>query len=172
MNENVIKHEGIVSAVKKGSATVRLVNISACSSCHAKAACNVSEVDNKEIEVSVKDGAIQVGDRIRVLLNEQAGVKALFLGYIVPFFFMMIALIITWSVTGDEIKTGLAAIAILVPYYLFLAIFKKSFNHTFAFRIESGEELGSPLSIEKSEEITSPILKTKTNSKEKLNTSV
>ena len=170
MNENVIKHEGIVSAVRKGSATVRLVNISACTTCHAKSACNVSEVDNKEIEVSIKDDSIHVGDRVKVLLNEQAGVKALFLGYILPFFFMMIALIITWSVTGDEIKTGLTAI--LIPYYLILAIFKKSFKQSFAFRIESVEEKNLTFSNMKSEEFTSPNLKVKTNSKEKLNTSV
>ena len=93
MSENIIKHEGIVCKINNGIATIKLVNISACSSCHAKSACNVSEVDNKEIEVAVGKDSITVGEHINVLFNNAMGVKALFLGYVFPFLFMISALL-------------------------------------------------------------------------------
>ena len=136
MDEDIIKHEGIVSEVEEGKAIVKLVNISACSSCHAKSVCNVSETDNKEIEVLVESESVKVGDHIHVLLNEHAGVKALLLGYVVPFFVMMTALIATWIMTANEVETGLSAVLVLVPYYLVLALFKKRFSHAFSFKLE------------------------------------
>ena len=136
MSENIIKHEGIVCKVNNGIATIKLVNISACSSCHAKSACNVSEIDNKEIEVPMGNNPLTVGERINVLFNNAMGVKALFLGYVFPFIFMISALSITLSVTNSETIAGLTALGSLLPYYLVLALFRKKFQQTFSFRIE------------------------------------
>ena len=136
MNEHIIKHKGVVCKVQNGIATIKLVNISACSSCHAKSACNVSEVDNKEIEVPVDHEVVSVGEHINVLFNDAAGVKALFVGYMFPFIFMLIGLLVSWAIFKNEIIAGLSAIAILFPYYLFVALFRKKFQSTFSFQIE------------------------------------
>ena len=136
MSEHIIKHVGVVSNINEGIATIKLLNISACSSCHAKSVCNVSEVDNKEIEVLVENNSIKTGEHINVLMNNSLGVKALFFGYVIPFLFMLASLLISWSITSSETVSGIAAIAILAPYYLLLTLFRKRFEQTFAFKIE------------------------------------
>ncbi len=136
MSENIIKHEGVICRISNGIATVKLVNISACSSCHAKSACNVSEVDNKEIEVPLDDQQLSVGERISILFNNSMGVKALFFGYGLPFIIMLITLLISWAITSSETIAGLTSVLSLLPYYLLLALFRKKFQKTFSFKIE------------------------------------
>lgn len=131
-----IKHEGLVYALVGNKAKVKLVNTSACSSCHAKAICTVSEVDNKEIEVDANLNHLQKGDRINVFFGHNQGIKALFLGYMLPFFIVLGVLLVVWVVTGNEKLSGLWALLVLVPYYLILSFFKKRLVETFSFKVE------------------------------------
>jgi positive regulator of sigma E activity len=63
---------------------------------------------------------------------------ALFLGYLAPFFFLMIVLILSWSLTKDEIFAGVAALLSVGVYYLFLTLFRAKLKNTFTFKILKG----------------------------------
>lgn len=136
MNEIPVKHEGIVCGLKGEIAAVRLINISACTSCHAKAVCAVSENDNKIVEVMISGVSLAEGDKVRVLFNESQGIKALAMGYIYPFFIMLAVLIFSWVITGSESQSGIYALLALPPYYLVLYCFKKRLHRTFSFKLE------------------------------------
>jgi hypothetical protein len=50
----------------------------------------------------------------------------------------MIVLLASWSITGDEITSGLAALLSVAVYYLFLTLFRAKLKSTFTFKILKG----------------------------------
>ena len=130
-----IEHLGRVQQVTGETIKVNLLNVSACSSCHVKGACSVSDVDNKVIEVANPGGNLKQGDSIAVAFNESQGIKALFLGYILPFIVLMIALVTSWMLSGNELTSALIALGSLIPYYAGLTLFKKELKKTFTFKV-------------------------------------
>jgi sigma-E factor negative regulatory protein RseC len=133
--EKKIEHLGRIHQVSGDTIKVNLINVAACSSCHVKGACSVSDVDNKVIEVANTGAAFKPGDSVKVAFNESQGVKALFLGYIIPFIVLMVVLIIAWYLTGNELATALLALGSLIPYYMGLTLFRKKLENTFTFKI-------------------------------------
>jgi sigma-E factor negative regulatory protein RseC len=133
-----IEHQGIVSKIENGKVYVNLTNVSNCNSCHVQGMCQVSDVDNKEIEI-INNGnnPFKTGDKVEVSFNESLGPKALFLGYLLPFFFVLITLLVTNALTGDEVLSGLSSLMILVPYYLVLFTFRSKFKKEFAFKLKA-----------------------------------
>jgi sigma-E factor negative regulatory protein RseC len=130
-----IEHLGRIQQVSGDTIKVNLINVAACSSCHVKGSCSVSDVDNKVIEVANTGAAFKPGDSVTVAFNESQGVKALFLGYIIPFIVLMVVLIIAWYLTGNELATALLALGSLIPYYMGLTLFRKKLENTFTFKV-------------------------------------
>ena len=141
MAVTIIKHEGIISSFEGDIAKVRLVNISACASCHVKSVCSLSEADQKVVDVMAKNVTMATGDKVTVSFNESLGIKALFFGYILPFMVMMVAFLATWAASHSEVYAGLAALFILIPYYLILALYRRSLQQSFAFHLEKQDTM-------------------------------
>ncbi len=134
----LIEHQGIVSGVQGEIISVNLNNISNCSGCHAKAMCNVSETDNKVIEVinSQKSG-FQKGDQVIVEFEKSLGPKALLLGYLLPFFIVIFTLIISHAVTNNEVFSGVLSLLVLIPYYLVLYYLRSFLKKEFSFKLRA-----------------------------------
>jgi positive regulator of sigma E activity len=137
MAGSVIEHTGIVQKVNDSDRKiiVNLLRVSACSSCHVKSVCSASESEQKVIEViSENNNNFKVGEQVRVLLDDSLGMKALLIGYFIPFLVFMATLIISIQFL-DEAAAGLMALGVMVPYYLILLLFSGKFKKTFTFRI-------------------------------------
>ncbi len=136
--DKVVEHSGIVTRIEGGKVQVSLINVSACASCHAKGICAVSESEQKLIDINnfthIPD-QYQVGESVKVSLQQAVGFKALLLGYIIPFLLVFITLVITWSVTGNEAWSGLLSLFMLLPYYGLLKLFNNKLKKTFSFTI-------------------------------------
>ena len=122
--------------VTETSLIVNIVNQSACSSCHANGACSVSDIQEKEIEITNFNKQYKLGEQVTILFKESKGFTALFYGYVLPFILMLATLIIAGSVTNNELYSGLLSIAILVPYYITLYIFRHLLKKVFNFEVE------------------------------------
>jgi sigma-E factor negative regulatory protein RseC len=133
---DLLRHTGIVKEVTSTSLIVSIVNQSACSTCHAKGACSVSDIQEKEIEVTNWKRTYQPGAMVTVLFRESSGMRALLLGYMLPFVLLILTLVITVTVTGNEILSGLLALLVLVPYYLTLYLLKDKIKQSFTFELE------------------------------------
>ena len=131
-----IKHKAFVKEVAGETMTVAIVNQSACSTCHANGACNMSDFQEKEIEISNISRPYSIGEEVTVLFRESLGYKALFYGYMLPFFMVLFTLIVSFSVTNNEATSGLLSLSILVPYYTTLYFFRHYFKKVFKFEIE------------------------------------
>lgn len=130
-----INHEGFVSAVNGKHIQVTIVNMSACSACHAKGACTAADKENKTIDIIQDIPGIRTGTRVTISGERRTGMQAVLLAYVYPLILMMAVLAFAYTSTGNELTAGLAALLCLVPYYLLLTLFKKHFQKRFSFQI-------------------------------------
>ena len=129
-DENLVRHQGIVSKISKNSITVSLTGNLHCEACNAKSACGVSDSDSKEIEIPAPEQFLELNENVEVFLKNDLGLKAVFWAYVFPFVLLFVVLLVASSVYQEWIA-GLMAIGVLVPYYLLLYISKNSFKNAF-----------------------------------------
>jgi positive regulator of sigma E activity len=138
--EHTMRHSGTISKITNSTITVALEANINCESCKAKAACGVSESNDKEIEIDNPlavpvhtNQTFQINEHVDVIMQEELGLKAVFWAYIFPFIFMISTLIIG-SFYLSEWQAGLLSLAALLPYYISLRLlnsfFKKKFKVT------------------------------------------
>lgn len=130
LDENLVKHEGVVSKVSKNSITVSLKGNLHCEACNAKSACGVSDSDSKEIEIETPSQTLELNENVEVFLKKDLGLKAVFWAYVFPFI-LLFAVLLVASTLFDEWIAGLLAIGVLIPYYLLLHVLKSSFKNAF-----------------------------------------
>ncbi len=134
-SQNVYHLASIIS-INGDKGEVQIIQQSACGKCHAKSMCAMSDMKEKVIEVSFPAHQnFSVGQQVTVVLARKLGSKAVVLAYLLPFIFMMFALLLVFSITKNELAAGLSAIGILVPYYLILSLFNKHFKKEYEFRV-------------------------------------
>jgi len=136
---NEIKHPGVITSIDSSKIKVNITTYSACSSCGAKGICSISDVKDKIVEVP-KTGDFSIGQEVQVILHQTQGFKALYLGYVQPFIVVLITLIITSSLTRNEVLSGLISLGTLAPYYLILYYYKEKIRNKFTFAIRKQEK--------------------------------
>jgi len=136
---NEIKHPGVITSIDSSKIKVNITTYSACSSCGAKGICSISDVKDKIVEVP-KTSDFSIGQEVQVILHQTQGFKALYLGYVQPFIIVLITLIITSSLTRNEVLSGLISLGTLAPYYLILYYYKEKIRNKFTFAIRKQEK--------------------------------
>ncbi|MBW6501365.1 MAG: SoxR reducing system RseC family protein [Bacteroidales bacterium] len=129
-----VQHIGKVEKVDPGSVTVKIVSESACSGCHAKARCSLTDSEEKIVFVT---GSYDVtpGDTVTVLMKQSMGYKALLIGYVIPFLILLSSLVILAAMALPEAYAGLLSIGILALYYLIIYIFRNKIDKKFTFTL-------------------------------------
>ncbi len=126
-----VSHEGTVINVADGKVSVKIEVKSACSACHAKSMCSVSELSEKVIEALPAEN-VSVGDSVLVEMEEKFGLKAVFYVFFIPFVLMASTLFVSANFVAESFA-ALFSLLILAPYYLLLALLKPYFAKTFVF---------------------------------------
>ncbi len=135
--KNEICHNGIVNSVNDNKIEVTILAKSACSACHSKSMCSMSEMEEKIIEIyNFKQNKYKAGDKVEVTMNLSMGNKAVFLGYGIPFIILISSLIVTYNLSNSEAISGLAVITCLSIYYVLLYFFRNKLRNTFSFNIK------------------------------------
>ena len=132
-----VKHCGEVVRIEGHSVFVRMTVNSACSGCHAKAVCGVSESTEKIVEVvSASASDFQIGESVEVaLLENSMGTKSVVLAYVVPFFVLTIMLIGALALGAGEGAAVLSALGGVATYYVALGLMKNKVKNTIKFII-------------------------------------
>ncbi len=132
-----ISHTGIIKSIDGNNIKVMILSKSACSACHSKGMCNMSEMEEKIIDIYNNDhNNYNVGDSVEVLMSLSMGNKAILLGYGIPFIVLLTSLIVFDKIFDNEGLAGLFTIIALIFYYLILSIFRKRISKTFTFKIK------------------------------------
>ncbi len=132
----IIEHDGKVQDVDSNSIVVKIIASPACSGCHAESVCSLSGKKEKFITIGGKFD-LKTGDDVTIIMKQSQGLKAVMLGYVIPFLVLVSCLVILVSLSVSELVAGLASVAVLVPYYLILCFFKDQINQNFTFTIKT-----------------------------------
>jgi sigma-E factor negative regulatory protein RseC len=135
-HQETITHSGIITKHETGIIYVSIIAQSACSACHAKGVCGMSEMQEKVVEI---DDAglpeLAVGTPVTVAMKRATGLKAVLYGYFLPFVLLLTTLFVAMGYFHNEGKAGLLALAILLPYYLVLYMLRGKMKSGFEFSI-------------------------------------
>lgn len=135
MGTDVIQHTGEIIAIENGVAKVLIMQTSACSACHAKSVCGVSDKKEKIIEAEVNSNDFNVGDSVCVVGQKSLGITAVLLAYVVPFALMIVTMLIASRITEKEWIIGTVSLAVLVPYFVILRLMKGAIQAKFKFYV-------------------------------------
>jgi len=135
-SHGTIQHSGTVKQVEENSVLVSITSNSACSGCHAEGVCNISGKEEKTISVRGRYN-VQPGDNVTVEMSESMGMKAVVLSYVMPVFIIIAGLVVFSFLSISEAASGLAAISLLLPYFIILYIFRKYINRSFTFTLKT-----------------------------------
>lgn len=135
--KNEIAHTGRIVEITPDFTTVEIIASSACSTCHAKNLCGMSEDQEKMIMVPTNGfDEYQVGDHVQVLTKMTMGLKAVWISYVIPLMVLMILILSLSAVFEKEYLRGLVAIAGVCVYYFIVWLFRGKLNNEFVFYIK------------------------------------
>ena len=131
-----IVHEGEIVEINKDFTTVRLTVSSACSSCHAKGMCGMSEEQDKVLMLPTDPYTVYAeGEKVEVCTKKSMGLKAVWISYVIPLAILLILILSLSPVIGNEALRGLISIAGVGLYYLVIWLFRDRLSNEFVFYI-------------------------------------
>lgn len=137
MKKNEITHRGKIVEITPDFTTIEIIASSACSSCHAKSLCGMSEDQEKLIMLPTDPYAThQAGDEVQVCTKMTMGLKAVWISYVIPLAVLMILILSLSGIFENEALCGLAAIGGVGIYYFIIWLFRNRLKNEFTFYIK------------------------------------
>ncbi len=138
MKKDQIVHSGRIVDIDKDFTTVEIIVSSACSTCHAKGLCGISEEEQKIIMLPTDPYTVYaVGDEVKVCTKMTMGLKAVWISYVIPLFILMILILTLSGLLENEYLRGLLAIAGVGVYYFVIWLFRDRLADQFEFYISN-----------------------------------
>ena len=132
-----IVHKGKIVEVDPQFTTVEIISESACSACHAKGLCSLSDSKAKTVMVPTSGwDSFSPGDEVNVVLKLTMGYKAVWLAYVVPLFVLVAVLLGLVAAGVKDIYAGLGAIGAVALYYSVIFLLRSKLNNQYIFKIE------------------------------------
>lgn len=132
-----IKKIAVIKQIYDNKAIVEIQNHSACDSCILIKKCQLGECKGYKIAVPIsKEDNFNVGESVYIKISEKEAFQAIFFSYIIPLLILIFSLVFSMVITGDEIKSGIVSIIILIPYYLLLLLTTKRNKIPVHFKLE------------------------------------
>ena len=136
----MIEHEGIIEKIDNHRMTVRILQESACSACHAKGVCMAANSKEKRIEITDFSGRFNENERVLIEGKASIGYKAVFWAFVLPLIILLLTLILTLSLWNfSEMEAAISAMVSLIPYYLVLYFMRKKMASSFQFNLKKWE---------------------------------
>ena len=134
--KNEIVHSGKIMEINPDFTTVEIMVSSACSECHAKGLCGMSEMEEKVIMVPTDPyEPRKIGDIVQVKTKMTMGLKAVWISYVIPLAVLMILILSLSAVIENEFLRGGIAIAGVGLYYFVIWLLKDRLSDQFEFYI-------------------------------------
>jgi sigma-E factor negative regulatory protein RseC len=132
-----IKHAGTVVNIDKNLISVEIISLSACASCKSKSMCRMSDSKEKIIEVLVTNPeAYNIGESVNIVMQEQLGLKAVFLAYVMPFLVCVATLFGLSLMFDNELIYGGGAVFAAMLYYFALSQFSEKISKEFVWYLD------------------------------------
>jgi sigma-E factor negative regulatory protein RseC len=136
---STVAHEGIIESISGTQVRVRFVAHSACSACHAKGVCSISNSEEKFVDVTNTLPGLSEGDHVEVILAQSQGFKAVWYGYGFPLVILLVVIFTLYGITGRDGLAALIGLGTLIPYYLVIFLFRKRISRSIEFKLRRTE---------------------------------
>ena len=134
---NEIIHDGKILEITPDFTTVEIVVSSACSGCHAKGLCGMSEEQDKIIMLPTDPYAdYNPGDHVQVCTKMSMGLKAVWISYVIPLAVLLGMILLLSSLTDNEYLAGGLSLLCVALYYLVVWLFRNRLKNEFVFYIK------------------------------------
>lgn len=130
-----IEHQGIVKSVSQNIARISIIQVSACSGCHAANYCSVSEKKEKIINIPVTEN-LNIGDTVWIEGELSMAYKALNIAILYPFLCLIIVLSVSYYISHNELVSGMFSLIVLLLYYGVLYLIKDKLKKQFVFTLK------------------------------------
>ena len=138
MKEQIVTHPGFVKSIESNRVEFVISSVDRCASCQLKGACCVREWEEKQVWVKTDDtSSFRVGQQVTIEMKQSLGTWAVLLGYVFPFFVLLLVLILFISLGFDQGLSGLIALGALVPYYTTLYILRHRLDSRFQYSLRT-----------------------------------
>ena len=139
--KNEIRHKAKVLEMTPDFTTVEIIVSSACSECHAKGLCGMSEEDQKVISLPTDPYATyNVGDEVELCTKMTMGMKAVWISYVIPLMVLMILILSLSNIFSAsdqrEVIAGLGALSGVALYYFVIWLLREKLKNEFVFYIK------------------------------------
>jgi len=143
MTQDYIRHQGIIERIDEHKVYVRIEQKAACNDCQAKSLCLASDKKEKIVEVNDNSGCYSLHEEVIVSVRSYLGLFAAFVAFILPLLFIISSLVISLYISGSEALGGLIGLAVLIPYFFILYLFRDRLRRKLLFTISKIPELTS-----------------------------
>lgn len=117
--------------------TVEILVSSACSECHAKGMCGMSEDEQKMIMLPTDPySTYNVGDEVQVCTKMTMGLKAAWISYAIPLLILMILILTLSAFLESEVLVGAASVGGVALYYFIIWLLRGKLQNEFVFYIK------------------------------------
>ena len=133
----MIEHEGIIDSINGNQFTIRILQNSACSECHAKSACMAADTKEKMVDVIDSSRQFKLYERVLLFGKTSIGYKAILWAFVLPLILLIVVIFAATSIWHiGELQAALLALVALVPYYAFLYVIRRKMGEKLAFTIK------------------------------------
>lgn len=133
--KNSIWHEGIVRDIKAQTIEVVIHSHSACSGCHAKGACGMSDVKQKIIIAERPAFDLKAGDSVVVYAAMGNAVYSVIIAYIVPSILIISAIFFLVRAGVSELTAAITSLILLGGYFWALYLFRNKIGKKIKFTV-------------------------------------
>lgn len=134
--EALIRHEGIIKNISENMIYVSVMQNAACSECHVKSACSLSEGKERIIRIPNSDHMYKEGEKVIVTIRSSLGLKAVGYAFALPLLLLFITLFICLNLFQNESLAALISILALAIYYGILYLFRNHLEKKFIFGLK------------------------------------
>jgi len=144
--ETVERYHAVVEAVDGSRLRLKTIQYGACGACALKGKCSSPESAERFVDATAAPGdTYKVGDEVWLVASKGMGFTALLYGVIIPFLIVFVSIFLFQALWHNEPLSGLCALALLVPYYLLLALNKGRMQRKLTFTVRHLAESGGTL---------------------------
>ena len=136
MSKN-ITHEGVVIKTEGTRVTVRFVQSSACSGCHAKGICSSQDSAEKIVVAESFGELYQVGEKVNILVSNSSAWQAVLFAFAIPLMLALVCLFCLVPLMG-EMMSCLAVLGIMAFYYFGLYLCRNKIGTKVQFTLSRG----------------------------------
>ncbi|WP_436414437.1 SoxR reducing system RseC family protein [Petrimonas sp.] len=134
----MIEHKGVIASISGNKLSVKILQESACSSCHAKGACMAADSKEKMVDITDFTGKYKINDSVIIEGKESMGYKAVFWAFVIPLLILVLTIVLATSVWKlGEMEAAITSIITLAPYYVILYLLRNRMANSFKFTIKN-----------------------------------